>query len=87
MKIKDTQVEENKKEPNDNMRTGLLEQSCHEMRILMDGLQKVIGGYEKIDPRDPDDDAKLAETKILNEQYKDAYRRTKNLLGVHEVEQ
>lgn len=84
MKLVDAQVGKNKLIENANNRTCLIEISCHEMRQVMDGLLKKIQGYESITEPDQDDSAKLKWLKDEFEpQWKDAYRRTKNLLGVN----
>lgn len=84
MKLIDTQREKNSQIENVNHRTCLIEIDCHEMRQVVDGLLKKIQGYEKIREPDQDDVAKL---KWLREEFepkwKDAYRRTKNLMGVN----
>jgi len=84
MNLKDTQIEKNKLIENVNHRSCLIELDCHEMRQVIDGLLKKIQGYEKITEPDQDDVAKL---KWLREEFepkwKDAYRRTKNLIGVN----
>lgn len=84
MKLIDTQPEKNKLIENVNERTCLIELSCHEMRQVMDGLLKKIGGYEKIEEPDQDDSKKLTWLKDdFEPKWKDAYRRTKNLMGVN----
>lgn len=84
MKLVDTLHEKNKSIEDPNQRTCLIEIDCHEMRQVIDGLLKKIQGYENITEPDQDDVAKL---KWLKEEFeplwKDAYRRTKNLMGVN----
>ena len=84
MKLIDTQQEKNKLIEDPNQRTCLVELTCHEIRQIEDGLLKKTQGYEKIIEPDQDDEAKLKWLKDeFNPFWKEAYRRTKNLMGVN----
>jgi hypothetical protein len=85
MELKDTYVDTNSLEPNENLRKINADFTAKDLREIEDGLLKSREGYEAIEEPDEGDLIKLEYIKKLSGGISDAARRAKLLLGVNQI--